>query len=86
MQYLWYYLFTINAAGLLLMLIDKKRAAKNRWRIPEASLLTIAAAGGSIGVLVGIYLFRHKTKRPKFFIGVPMIIAAQALITIVLWR
>ncbi len=71
------YLLVINAAGCLLMLADKRRAQKKRWRIPEATLMGVAAAGGSVGVLAGMYLFRHKTLHKKFTLGVPAILIAQ---------
>lgn len=77
MKYLMLYLLLINAAGLLLMLTDKLRARKNAWRIPEAALMTVAAIGGSLGVIVGMRLFRHKTLHPKFSIGVPVLLALQ---------
>ena len=68
------YLLVINALGLLLMLIDKEKAKRNFWRIPEAVLLTIAAVGGSGGLLLGMYAFRHKTRKKKFYLGVPMLL------------
>lgn len=80
------YLVGINAAGLLLMGIDKRRAKRLAYRIPEATLFLVAAAGGSIGSLAGMYLFRHKTKHPAFVIGMPVIIALQLLLVFVLWR
>lgn len=78
-------LLLINAAGLLVMLADKEKARKNLWRIPEATLLTVAALGGSIGVLTGMYLFHHKTRKPKFFIGVPLILTVQLIAVLLLW-
>ncbi len=78
-------LLLINAAGLLVMLADKKKARKNLWRIPEATLITVAALGGSIGVLAGMYLFHHKTRKPKFFIGVPLILTVQLIAVLLLW-
>lgn len=77
MQLLIPYLLTVNAAGFLLMLTDKLRAKKNLWRIPEKTLMTVAIIGGSIGAYAGMQLFRHKTKHPKFYIGIPVIIALQ---------
>lgn len=71
------YLLTINAAGFALMLIDKWKAKKNRWRIPEATLMTVAALGGSIGSLLGMYTIRHKTQHLKFTLGIPLILAVQ---------
>ena len=63
------YLFAVNALGLLLMLVDKKKSQKNRWRIPERTLFLTAVLGGSLGCLMGMYLFRHKTKHMSFTLG-----------------
>lgn len=71
------YLLTVNALGCLLMLLDKQFAIRHRWRIPEATLISVAAIGGSFGVWLGMRLFRHKTKKPLFTLGVPLIFAAQ---------
>ena len=76
------YLVLINAAGLLIMLLDKKKARRGAWRIPEKTLLGVAAAGGSIGSLVGMYTFRHKTKHIKFTLGIPLILIAQLALAI----
>ncbi len=77
------YLLIINAISFLLMLADKQKARKNLWRIPEATLLTTAVLGGSIGSLAGMYAFRHKTKHLKFTLGVPAILICQ--ISLALW-
>lgn len=77
------YLFLINAAGFILMLADKWKAKKNKWRIPEKTLMTVAAVGGSLGVLLGIYTARHKTQHPKFTIGIPVILAVQIVAAVV---
>ncbi len=77
------YLIIINAAGFLLMLVDKQKAKRNLWRIPEATLMGVAAVGGSIGSLLGMYTFRHKTKHPKFTLGIPLILAIQ--LAAVIW-
>ena len=79
MKLLLYYLLLINAAGFLLMLVDKWKAKKNRWRIRESTLLLVAALGGSVGSLAGMYLFRHKTLHLKFTLGIPLILAAQCI-------
>ena len=84
MKLVLYYLLIINAAGFLLMLVDKWKAKKNRWRVRESTLLIVAALGGSIGSLAGMYLFRHKTQHLKFTLGVPLILAAQCLVAVVL--
>ena len=77
MKYLLFYLLIINAVGFLLMLVDKWKAKNKRWRIPEATLMGVAALGGSIGALAGMYTFRHKTLHKKFTLGIPAILAGQ---------
>lgn len=77
MKFILLYLLIINAAGFLFMLADKWKAKKNRWRIPEATLMTVAVLGGSIGSLLGMYTVRHKTKHLKFTLGIPLILAVQ---------
>ena len=71
------YLLIINAIGFVLMLADKRMAQKNLWRIPESTLFSAAAIGGSIGSLAGMYTFRHKTKHLKFTLGIPAILLLQ---------
>ena len=80
------YLTIINAAGFLLMLIDKQKARRGAWRIPEATLIWIAILGGSIGSLIGMYFFRHKTRHLKFVMGIPVILFAQLALLIWLYR
>ena len=77
------YLVIVNAAAFLLMLVDKVKANRNAWRIPEATLMGAAAIGGSIGALAGMYCFRHKTRHLKFVLGIPAILIAQ--IALVIW-
>ncbi len=77
------YLLCINLAGLFVMLADKRKAAKNKWRIPERTLFLIALAGGSIGSIAGMYLFRHKTKHWYFVVFMPVILIAQ--LALVIW-
>lgn len=74
MKYLFIYLCIINALSFLLMLIDKQKAKKNRWRIPERTLLGVCAIGGSVGGLLGMYLLRHKTLHKHFSIGIPVML------------
>jgi uncharacterized membrane protein YsdA (DUF1294 family) len=78
------YLLLINALAFLLMLADKRKAKKKAWRIPESTLLTIAALGGSLGATAGMYLFRHKTRKPHFFIGLPVMVLAHILLLLIL--
>ena len=80
------YLLIVNALGFLLMLVDKRKAQKNLWRIPESTLFLMAAIGGSIGSLAGMYKFRHKTKHWQFVIGMPAILIAQIVLVFLLLR
>ena len=86
LQFLLAYLVLINAGGFLLMLIDKQKARRGAWRIPEATLMGVAILGGSIGAIAGMRLFRHKTKHPKFYIGLPCILAAQIITLIAITK
>lgn len=78
------YLLIINAIGFILMLADKIKAKKNLWRIPEATLFLVAVIGGSVGSLLGMYTFRHKTKHIKFIVGMPLILAVQILAAVLI--
>lgn len=85
MKYLAIYLLIINALGFILMLVDKYKARKNKWRIPEATLMIVAALGGSVGSLLGMYTVRHKTKHPKFTVGIPVILVLQVAAATAIW-
>ena len=74
------YVIIINIIGLFSMLIDKRRAIKKIWRIPEKTLFLIAILGGSIGSNIGMRLFRHKTKHWYFVFGMPAILIIQLVI------
>ncbi|MDY4582342.1 MAG: DUF1294 domain-containing protein [Candidatus Faecousia sp.] len=76
------YLLIVNALGFVLMLADKRKARKKKWRIPESTLMLVALIGGSIGCLSGMYLFRHKARHPKFTVGVPLILALQVVFAV----
>lgn len=76
------YLLIVNALGFVLMLADKRKARKKKWRIPESTLMLVALIGGSVGCLSGMYLFRHKTRHPKFTVGVPLILALQVVLAV----
>ena len=71
------YLVFINILSFLLYGIDKWKARRGKWRIPEETLIWLAVVGGSMGALLGMYLFRHKTKHKKFTVGVPVILLVQ---------
>ena len=80
---LWAVWLAINLITFILYGVDKRRARKGAWRIPEKTLLGVAAAGGSIGALAGMYTFRHKTKHIKFTLGIPVILMVQ--VGLVIW-
>lgn len=77
MTLLLIYLVVVNVATFVVYGIDKLKARRGRWRVPEATLLTLAAVGGSIGAWCGMRVWRHKTRHAKFRYGVPAIIIAQ---------
>ena len=78
------YLLVINVLGFLAMGFDKWKAKRGRWRIPEDSLFMFTILGGGIGTIVGIYTFRHKTKKLKFTVGMPLILILEILLFIYL--
>ena len=84
MKLLWSYLLIVNAAGFLLMHLDKKKAKAHAWRIPEATLMTVAAVGGSLGAILGMQTAHHKTKHPKFYIGLPCLLAVHIGVAVLL--
>lgn len=73
------YLCVINAIAFLLYGLDKQKAKRHKWRIPEATLLDVAFLGGSIGAFLGMQVFHHKTRKAKFYIGVPLIFFLQVI-------
>lgn len=79
------YFIIINIAGFASMGIDKAKAKKHAWRIPEATLFSIAILGGSIGSILGMQVFRHKTKHWYFSIGMPVIALLQLALAIVIY-
>lgn len=79
MYYIIIYWIILTIIGILSMWADKRKAQKQSWRISERVLIWVAFLGGSIGSLLGMYLFRHKTRHPKFVYGIPSIIVLQAV-------
>ncbi|KMT23351.1 DUF1294 domain-containing protein [Clostridium cylindrosporum] len=75
-----YYIAVINMISFLAMFIDKRKSIKHKWRISEAKLILLSIIGGSIGSILGMYMFRHKTKHIKFTLGVPIIIIVQLIL------
>lgn len=79
------YLIAFNTASFIMMGIDKNAAIKGNYRIPERTLMALAAFGGSLGAITGMLVFRHKTKRKKFVIGVPLLMVFNAAIAYVVF-
>ena len=78
------YLVIINILGFFAMGIDKWKAKRGNWRIPENTLFMFTILGGGIGTITGMYAFRHKTKKLKFTIGMPVILILEVLLVIYL--
>ena len=76
------YLISINIIGFFIMWLDKQKARKGSWRIPEKALFIITAIGGGIGTTTGMYVFRHKTKKLNFVIGFPFITILEIILGI----
>lgn len=81
------FLLFMNLLGFALMFADKRRAKRGRWRIRERTLFLVAAFGGSLGSLLGMWLFHHKTKHWYFVWGMPLILLLQLAAGFLLaWR
>ncbi len=86
LQLALYYLLAINVITLAVYVADKIKAKRHAWRIPEATLLLLAAIGGSIGALIAIFVVRHKSQHLKFRYGVPAILLLQVALTVWMWE
>ena len=84
MRLLMLYLIVINIVTWIAFGLDKWKAKSGKWRIPERTLLLLALAGGSLGALAGMIMFRHKTRKAKFFISVPVMFVVHCVIVTVL--
>lgn len=78
------YILLLNILGFALMGIDKWKAKNHAWRIPESTLFIIAVIGGSIGSIIGMHVFHHKTRHRYFMYGMPAILIIQLLIIFIL--
>lgn len=85
MKYLMIYLCMMNLLAFILMGVDKRRAKRGAWRVPERTLFLSAILGGSIGGWLGMELFRHKTKHKSFTIGFPCIMLFQIILALTLY-
>ena len=82
MEILAIYLFAINLVGVFVMWSDKRKAKKDKWRIPEKTLFLVALLGGCLGTTLGMYWFRHKTKHWYFKFGMPAILIIEAALLV----
>lgn len=82
MEVLIGYLIFINIISLVAYAMDKHKAKKKKWRIPERSLLLAALLGGSVGALIGVFGLRHKSRHLKFVLGVPIIFALHVIFAV----
>lgn len=76
------YLAIINIVTLIVYGVDKLKAKRHQWRIPESTLILLAVIGGSIGALLGMKIWHHKTKHKKFKYGIPIILALQLALAV----
>jgi uncharacterized membrane protein YsdA (DUF1294 family) len=80
------YILVINITGFASMGVDKYKAKNRLWRIKEATLFMYAIIGGSVGSILGMYVFHHKTKHTKFVVGMPLVLVAQILIAAFIYK
>lgn len=85
MEFVLAYIVIVNVVTFYLYGFDKRQAKRGGRRIPERTLLGLSAIGGSLGALSAMNLFRHKTRKPKFYLGVPLLFAMQIFLTVYLY-
>lgn len=78
------YVVAVNVVSFIMMGVDKRKAIKRAFRIPESTLFVLAIIGGSIGAIIGMHLFHHKTRHWYFLYGMPVILALQIILVLVL--
>ena len=86
MSFLTYYLLIMNFLTWVIYGLDTGRAKSGKWRIPERTLLILAAIGGSVGALIGMLMFRHKTRKAKFVILVPVLLVIHCVLVGLVWQ
>lgn len=79
-DFLYLYVAAVNVVTFFIYGLDKSKAKAGRWRIPEVNLIFLAVLGGSVGALAGMRFFHHKTRKPKFYIGIPAILLIQIIL------
>ena len=86
MNYFLIYLAAVSLFAVIITAFDKIRAMRGGWRVRESTLLIVSALGGSIAMLLTMLLIRHKTRKPKFMLGIPLIIILQMAAAVLVWR
>lgn len=84
MYFLYFYLAFINIFAVVITVADKKRAERRKWRVSEAMLLFVSAVGGGVSMYVTMRLIHHKTRKLKFMLGIPIIVAFELIIVLYL--
>ena len=82
MKYFGWYLAAVNIVAFIMYGIDKEKARRGAWRVPEKTLFLLPLLGGSVGALLGMLVFRHKTKHWYFVWGIPLILLAQIALAV----
>ena len=86
MNYFLIFLAVVSLFAVIITTFDKIRAMRGGWRVRESTLLIVSALGGSIAMLLTMLLIRHKTRKPKFMLGIPLIIILQIAAAVLVWR
>lgn len=80
------YFVIINIISVIVTIADKSKARRDKWRVPEKTLLTLSAIGGAVGMYITMHLIHHKTKKMKFMVGIPVIFFVELLLLCVLFH
>lgn len=86
LYFLLFYLVVINLISIIVTISDKNRSKKNKWRVKEKTLFTLAILGGSVSMYITMRIIRHKTKHLSFMLGIPAIIVLQLILAYFIWR
>ena len=86
LYFLLFYLEVINLISIIVTISDKSRSKKNKWRVKEKTLFTLAILGGSVSMYITMRIIRHKTKHLSFMLGIPAIIVLQLILAYFIWR
>lgn len=85
LQFIVIWLAAVSGLAVILTLHDKRAARLGAWRVPERTLFLVCALGGSAAMLAAMRVIRHKTRHAKFMVGIPVMIAGQIAVGVVVW-